>query len=206
MAGGYVRSATLQLPTLQRWSTKCCSSWHCTTAPNITVMARRSRHYNDGRQLAALRRSSVAYNTMAMANNALQLAKLWRWPTTHSSSQCCGDDRLCVATCGVTAMWRWPTVRCSSQRYNDATMASSALQRWPTAQRGKTIFLFFLLSSFKTASSCVSTQERNKEIKKEKKKGGGSLKPALLVSKNVTTQAPSNNTNSNTNNNLRCLQ
>jgi hypothetical protein len=140
MAGGYIRSATLQLSTLQRWSATCCSSWHCTTTPNITVMVRSSRHYNDGRQLAALRRSSVACNAMAMANNALQLTKLWRWPTTRSSLQRYGDGQLRVTTCGVTAMWRWPTVRCSSRRYDDATMASNALQRWPTTQRGKTIF------------------------------------------------------------------
>jgi hypothetical protein len=39
-------------------------------------------------------------------------------------------------------------------------------------------------------------RERKREREREKE-GGGGLKPVLLVGKNVTTQAPSNNTSSN---------
>jgi hypothetical protein len=67
-------------------------------------------------------------------------------------------------------------------------------------------FCFFLLDSFKTFledSLILSLRERKKkkESEKDKKKGEGGLKPALLVGRNITTQAPSNNTN-NTNNNI----
>jgi hypothetical protein len=73
------------------------------------------------------------------------------------------------------------------------------------------ILFFFTLSSFKTFLEdhlflFLREREKEKESKKEKKKGGGGLKPVLLVSKNITTQAPSNNTSSNTSSNLHSLR
>jgi len=58
----------------------------------------------------------------------------------------------------------------------------------------KIIIIIFWGGNFKSLQLRVSTQEKESE---KKKGGGGGLKPAVLVSRNVTTQVPSNNISSN---------